>query len=65
MTELRESLILIFATFVVVTLIVLAAIGVGALAGPGSTPTCFEDEAVLWDGDEHTVCVPLDNLTGG
>ena len=23
---------------------------------------CFEDEAVLWTGDAHTLCVPLDEL---
>lgn len=25
---------------------------------------CFEDEVIFWTGAAHTLCVPIDNLTG-
>lgn len=27
-----------------------------------ATPSCYEDEAIVWTGDAHTDCVPIDNL---
>lgn len=38
------------------------AIGLTASIAAPSVPECFEDEVAAWDGDEHTVCVPLDDL---
>ena len=53
------------AIIAVVGFFLAAAMGIAAiLAGGTSTRTgCFEDEAALWDGEAHTVCVPLDDLT--
>jgi len=43
-----------------------AAALLGLLALSTAAPErvrCFEDEAIVWTGDAHTLCVPLDNLT--
>lgn len=34
----------------------------GAMYGAADNPHCFEDEAITWDGDAHTICTPTDNL---
>jgi hypothetical protein len=47
----------------VLAVILLAAVILTATGG--KPPSCFEDEVVTWDGDGHTLCVPLDDLTGG
>ena len=45
----------------------LLAVGIilGAIIMRVSGPAhCYEDEAALWDGNAHAVCVPLDDMTG-
>ena len=42
-----------------------AAALLGLLALSTAAPErvrCFEDEVVVWDGDAHTLCVPLDSI---
>ena len=42
-----------------------AAVLLGLLALSTAAPErvrCFEDEVVVWDGDAHTRCVPLDDI---
>ena len=42
-----------------------AAVLLCLLALSTATPErirCFEDEVVVWDGDAHTQCVPLDDI---
>ena len=34
------------------------------LAPVHAADPCWEDEAALWDGSAHTVCVPLDDMIG-
>lgn len=44
--------------------IVTGALAVGLIAHTAAptVPECFEDEVAAWDGERHTVCVPLDEL---
>ena len=39
-------------------------IGVAMMRVAGPVHHCWEDEAALWDGSAHTVCVPLDDMIG-
>lgn len=25
-------------------------------------PTCYEDGVLMWDGDDHTICVNIDDM---
>lgn len=44
---------------------VILATGWALLSPGGNVPDnapsidCYEDEIVAWDGDEHTVCIPI------
>lgn len=45
--------------------LVLVVVALAAVVGQASShPDCYEDEAIVWAGDGHDKCVPLDNLTG-
>ena len=32
------------------------------LTAQASGPTCYEDEVIVWTGEAHDACVPLDVL---
>lgn len=43
--------------------LVAGSVAVGLFAHAASpVPTCHEDEVAAWDGQAHTVCVPIDDL---
>lgn len=47
----------------VVAGVVLAGhIGQSRVDGYQGAVTCYEDEAVLWDGERHSLCWPVDDL---
>ena len=41
------------------------ALTLAAAVSPDAGPACFEDEVIVWTGDDHTACVALDDLTEG
>jgi hypothetical protein len=61
----RERRATMQTRIVVAVLAVILLAAVILTATGGKPPSCFEDEVVMWDGDGHTLCVPLDDLTGG
>lgn len=31
-------------------------------AGTEPAPSCYEDEVIMWTGEDHDLCVPIDTL---
>ena len=40
------------------------AFAIGMMLPTYEEPRCFEDEAIVWENDSHSKCVPLEDLVG-
>lgn len=41
------------------------AFHVGMMIGNIDDVDCYEDEVIVWDGTDHSYCVPLDDIVEG